>query len=144
MLKSLELAGKRAIIRLIAALMREGADGERPDWRLRPYRVLFLRHDRIGDMILTTGILRAIAQAYPTIQLDVLASPINAPILPIAPFPLASRLRARRVGVHGKARAPLFVAAPRFIAAGSSQPTPGLTSSGPCVQVPRLVLPLGV
>ncbi len=86
MLKSLELAGKRAIIRLIAALMREGADGERPDWRLRPYRVLFLRHDRIGDMILTTGILRAIAQAYPTIQLDVLASPINAPILRAEPY----------------------------------------------------------
>jgi len=86
MLKSLELAGKRAIIRLIAALMPKGAEGERPDWRARRWRVLFLRHDRIGDMILTTGILRAIAKACPTIELDVLASPINAPILRVEPY----------------------------------------------------------
>lgn len=62
--------------------MGRSARGMRPDWRDRTYRVLFLRHDRIGDMILSTGILRAIAQAYPhTIQLDVLASTTNAPVL---------------------------------------------------------------
>jgi ADP-heptose:LPS heptosyltransferase len=61
--------------------MGESARGERPDWRARHYKVLFLRHDRIGDMILSTGILRAIADAYPTIQLDVLASRSNAPVL---------------------------------------------------------------
>jgi ADP-heptose:LPS heptosyltransferase len=48
--------------------------------------VLFLRHDRIGDMILSTGILRAIADAHPTIQLDVLASRSNAPVLRHAPY----------------------------------------------------------
>ena len=66
--------------------MGRSARGERPDWRERPYRVLFLRHDRIGDMILSTGILRAIAEAYPTIQLDVLASRINAPVLLNEPY----------------------------------------------------------
>ena len=80
-LKSAEKLLKRATNGLIAAMVGRHARGERPDWRERPYRVLFLRHDRIGDMILSTGILRAIAQSYPTIRLDVLASKTNAPVL---------------------------------------------------------------
>ena len=55
--------------------------GERPDWGSRPYRILFLRHDRAGDMILSTGVMRAIARSYPTITMDVLASPANAAII---------------------------------------------------------------
>ena len=47
----------------------------------RPHRVLFLRPDRVGDMILTTGLLRGIAESAPTITLDVLASALNAPVL---------------------------------------------------------------
>src|SRR5438552_4578579 len=80
-LKAVERLAKRLTTRAIAGLMGESARGERPDWRARHYRVLFLRHDRIGDMILSTGILRAIADTYPTIQLDVLASRSNAPVL---------------------------------------------------------------
>jgi ADP-heptose:LPS heptosyltransferase len=45
-----------------------------------PQRVLFLRPDRIGDMIVSTGVLRAIGSA-PSVELDVLASPDNAPVL---------------------------------------------------------------
>jgi ADP-heptose:LPS heptosyltransferase len=45
-----------------------------------PLRVLFLRPDRIGDMIVSTGVLRAIGGA-PGVVLDVLASPANAPVL---------------------------------------------------------------
>ena len=44
-------------------------------------RVLFLRHDRVGDMIVSTGIMRAIARSHDTITLDVLASPSNAVLL---------------------------------------------------------------
>ena len=80
-LKGVERLAKRLTTRAIAGVMGERARGERPDWRARHYRVLFLRHDRIGDMILSTGILRAIADTYPTIQLDVLASRSNAPVL---------------------------------------------------------------
>ncbi|HJQ19619.1 MAG TPA: glycosyltransferase family 9 protein [Gemmatimonadaceae bacterium] len=80
-LKSLERLGKRLATRIIQALMPNEARGERPDWRERRYRVLFLRHDRIGDMILSTGIVRTIAEAFPNIELDVLASPVNAPVL---------------------------------------------------------------
>ena len=81
MLKSLERGFKRAATGAIAAMLPERERGVRPDWGARPHRVLFLRHDRIGDMILTTGILRAIAASHPTVRLDVLASPINAPVV---------------------------------------------------------------
>jgi ADP-heptose:LPS heptosyltransferase len=37
-------------------------------------------------MIVSTGLLRAIASAYPTISLDVLASPANAPIIRQEPY----------------------------------------------------------
>jgi ADP-heptose:LPS heptosyltransferase len=43
--------------------------------------VLYLRNDRIGDMIVSTGLINAIAASHPTITLDVLASPANAPVL---------------------------------------------------------------
>jgi len=44
-------------------------------------RVLFLRHDRVGDMIVSTGVMRGIARSHDTIALDVLASPSNAVVL---------------------------------------------------------------
>lgn len=86
MLKRLEKGFKRVATSAIAAMLPEQQRGVRPDWRAREYRVLFLRHDRIGDMILTTGILRAIAEAHPTVRLDVLASPINAPVVRHEPY----------------------------------------------------------
>jgi ADP-heptose:LPS heptosyltransferase len=79
-LKSVERGFKRAATAAIASMLPAQERGVRPDWRAREHRVLFLRHDRIGDMILTTGILRAIAASHPTVRLDVLASPVNAPV----------------------------------------------------------------
>jgi ADP-heptose:LPS heptosyltransferase len=75
-----ELWWRRQWIRILVQAMRR-AGGERPDWGKRPYRVLFLRHDRAGDMILSTGVMRAIARSYPTISMDVLASPANAAVI---------------------------------------------------------------
>ncbi|MGH7865842.1 MAG: glycosyltransferase family 9 protein, partial [Candidatus Binataceae bacterium] len=40
-----------------------------------------LRYDKIGDMILSTSLINAIAKSHSTITLDVLASPANAPVL---------------------------------------------------------------
>ncbi len=85
-LKSLEKDVKRRATSAIAMLMRRGERGVQPDWRERPHRVLFLRHDRIGDAILSTGILRAIAESHPTIRLDVLASTANAAVLRNEPY----------------------------------------------------------
>jgi len=79
-LKAVELWWRRQWIRLLVRLMRRSG-GERPDWGARPYRVLFLRHDRAGDMILSTGVMRAIARSFPTITMDVLASPANAAVI---------------------------------------------------------------
>jgi ADP-heptose:LPS heptosyltransferase len=79
-LKRLEQWWRRLWIRLLVGAMRRPAGG-RPDWAARPFRVLFLRHDRAGDMIVSTGVMRAIARSYPTITMDVLASPANASIL---------------------------------------------------------------
>jgi ADP-heptose:LPS heptosyltransferase len=84
-LKRLELAWRRLWIRLLVRLMRRPG-GAHPDWGARPHRVLFLRHDRAGDMILSTGVMRAVARSYPTISLDVLASPANAAILDAADY----------------------------------------------------------
>jgi ADP-heptose:LPS heptosyltransferase len=87
MLKQIELAWRRFIIRLLALSLRT-RDGVRRLTRgaqpagdgPRRQKVLFLRHDRIGDMIVSTGVLDAIA-AVPGVELHVLASPSNAPVL---------------------------------------------------------------
>ena len=79
-LKRLELWWRGLWIRILVALMRRSPGGP-PRWDERPFRVLFLRHDRAGDMILSTGPMRAIARSHPTITMDVLASPANAAIL---------------------------------------------------------------
>jgi ADP-heptose:LPS heptosyltransferase len=44
-------------------------------------RVLFIRYERIGDMIMATSIIRAIALALPGRKVDVLATPTTAPVL---------------------------------------------------------------
>lgn len=80
-LKRLEKAGHGLLFAAAARLLPRGERGQLPDWGARPHRVLYLRYDRIGDMIMATGLIRAIASSHPGIQLDVLASPSNAPVL---------------------------------------------------------------
>jgi ADP-heptose:LPS heptosyltransferase len=79
-LKRVEQAWNRVFIRMLGRLM-PAAPTKEPNWAARPHRVLYLRHDKIGDMIISTSLINAIAQSYPTITLDVLASPANAPVL---------------------------------------------------------------
>lgn len=81
-LKRLELWWRALWIRILVRLMRRPSAAEaRPDWGSRPFRVLFLRHDRAGDMVVSTGVMRGIARSHATITLDVLASPANAAII---------------------------------------------------------------
>jgi len=81
-LKRLELWWRALWIRILVRLMRRPSAAEaRPNWGSRPFRVLFLRHDRAGDMVVSTGVMRGIARSHPTITLDVLASPANASII---------------------------------------------------------------
>jgi ADP-heptose:LPS heptosyltransferase len=57
-----------------------------PAWSARPHDVLYLRPDRVGDMIISTGLLRAIATSHQTIRLHVLATPWNAGVLEHNPY----------------------------------------------------------
>jgi len=81
-LKRLELWWRALWIRILVRLMRRPSAAEaRPEWGSRPFRVLFLRHDRAGDMVVSSGVMRGIARSHSTITLDVLASPANASII---------------------------------------------------------------
>lgn len=57
-----------------------------PDWRARPYRILFIRDDGIGDLMVSMELLRAIKEASPTFTLDLLCSPQNAGFARALPF----------------------------------------------------------
>lgn len=87
-LKQLERAWRRVWIAGLTRLLarKRGGDRGAPGWDERPHSVLFLRHDRIGDMIVSTGLIRAIAGAHPARRLDVLASPRNAPVVRDDPY----------------------------------------------------------
>lgn len=57
-----------------------------PDWRARPYRILFIRDDGIGDLMVSMELLRAIREVSPTFTLDLLCSPQNAAFARTLPF----------------------------------------------------------
>jgi ADP-heptose:LPS heptosyltransferase len=50
------------------------------------YRVLFVRYERIGDMIMATSLIRNIARALPSGKVDVLGTPTTAPVLEGNPY----------------------------------------------------------
>jgi ADP-heptose:LPS heptosyltransferase len=77
--KRIEVAHRRLLIRVLNLATRRRRTT--PEWSARPYDVLFLRPDRVGDMIISTGLLRAIATSHDTIRLHVLATPVNAGVL---------------------------------------------------------------
>lgn len=78
---ALEKAVKKLLYSALRALMHLGRPRLPPDWDAGPRRVLLLRFDKIGDMVLATGIIEAIVRAQPTVVVDVLASPGNAAVL---------------------------------------------------------------
>lgn len=78
--RRLELWFRSKMVPLLASVLRLRDRLPRRPRRPGPERVLFLRPDRIGDMIVSTGILRAIGST-PNVVLDVLAAPANASVL---------------------------------------------------------------
>jgi ADP-heptose:LPS heptosyltransferase len=101
-LKQLERAWKRVVFRGLGALLPGRRALEAPRWDSRPHRVLYLRYDRIGDMIMATPLIRAIARSHPTIEVDVLASPSNAVVL-------AGNPHVRRVMILDRKRIASFL-----------------------------------
>jgi len=49
-------------------------------------RVLILKYDRIGDMVVTTPIFRELKTAYPDISISVLASEVNKDVIRYNPY----------------------------------------------------------
>jgi ADP-heptose:LPS heptosyltransferase len=80
-LRAVERRLKTRLIAALGSLMRPRGSREPPNWSAGPHRVLYLRYDRIGDMVLATGIIKAIVAAQPTVTVDVLASVGNAAVL---------------------------------------------------------------
>lgn len=80
-LKRLEGSWKRFWIDLLCRLFpADPAEGATLDLS-RPQRVLFLRQDRIGDAVVSSGVLRALRATSAGVVIDAVASPANAPIL---------------------------------------------------------------
>ena len=79
--RPLERRLKLLVIGVLKRLIRTSPTQAAPEWNVRPHRILYLRYDHIGDMVLVTGILHAIKRAQPTVTIDVLASARNASVL---------------------------------------------------------------
>ena len=76
---------RKMVYPLLRIVFRNRVSNEPIDLH-RVKRILFLRYDRIGDMIVTTPILRTLKQMYPHIRIDVLASKVNAEVVQGSPF----------------------------------------------------------
>lgn len=50
-----------------------------PEWTGK--KILVVRLDRIGDLLITTPFIRALKTAIPSIQIDMLVSSLNAPVI---------------------------------------------------------------
>ena len=61
-LTSFEFAWRTAWMRAIAASLPGPRLAAPPDWDARPHRVLYVRYDAVGDMIIATGVIRVIAR----------------------------------------------------------------------------------
>ncbi len=68
-------------MRIIAAALPGKRVARLPDVRVTPLKVLFLRFERIGDMIMATSIIRAIATSSPLVTLDVVSAPSTRAVL---------------------------------------------------------------
>ena len=104
------------------------------------YRVLFMRYERIGDMIMATSVIRNIARALPSGKVDVLGTPMTKAVLERNPYvgevlmldrkswrsytDLMKRLRRERYTVMVDGRInnpPLFTSTPLLMYAGRAR-----------------------
>lgn len=76
--KPLELAFRRGLIRFLGRVARRNASRVTIPEKAN---VLFLRQDRIGDLLVSTAIIHALASAKPLWQIDMLLGKSNVAIL---------------------------------------------------------------
>jgi len=85
-LRSIERGWRLAWMRIIAAMLPGERTAVLPPARTTPLKVLFLRFERIGDMIMATSVIRAIAMSSPLVTLDVVSAPNTTPVLENNPY----------------------------------------------------------
>lgn len=80
-LRNIERAWRLAWMRTIAAMLPGQKSAVLPGGQNGPLKVLFLRFERIGDMIMATSIIRVLAMSSPGVSLDVVSAPNTRPVL---------------------------------------------------------------
>jgi len=76
-LKSTEHGFKGLVFRIVAPFLKKGnPDNQRID-PLKVSKVLFLRPEKIGDMVISLPVFDAIKRGFPHIKISILASPRN-------------------------------------------------------------------
>ncbi len=83
---SIEAAVRSAFSWTLVRLFGGAAPPSIPDWQARPYRILFIRDDGIGDLMVSMELIRAIAEVSPKFTVDLLCSPSNAAFGRSLPF----------------------------------------------------------
>jgi ADP-heptose:LPS heptosyltransferase len=127
-------------MRLLGIMLPGPDDTALPTPTNSDYRVLFIRYERIGDMIMATSLIRNIAESLPGGKIDVLATPTTAPVLEGNPhvgnvlmlerksirsyMQLMKRLRRERYTVMVDGRInnpPIFTSTPLLMYAGRAR-----------------------
>jgi ADP-heptose:LPS heptosyltransferase len=127
-------------MRLLGIMLPGPDDTALPTATNSDYRVLFIRYERISDMIMATSLIRNIAESLPAGKIDVLATPTTAPVLEGNPYvgnvlmlernsmrsymQLMKRLRRERYTVMVDGRInnpPIFTSTPLLMYAGQAR-----------------------
>jgi lipopolysaccharide heptosyltransferase II len=82
-IKKIYLATREIALRTLSPLFFQKKFTHVPD---NIGNILFIRVDRVGDMVLSTPAYKAIKTAFPQVRLTVMASMVNAPILKNNPY----------------------------------------------------------
>jgi heptosyltransferase IV len=85
-LRKIEIVWRGFWMRLLAAMLPGRHQTQLPTPPDPDHRVLVIRYERIGDMIMATSLIRNIATALPGRKVDVLATPTTAPVLEGNPY----------------------------------------------------------
>jgi ADP-heptose:LPS heptosyltransferase len=85
-LRKIEIAWRGLWMRLLGSMLPGPREASLPSATNSDYRVLIIRYERIGDMIMATSLIRNIANALPSGKVDVLATPATAPVLEGNPY----------------------------------------------------------
>jgi ADP-heptose:LPS heptosyltransferase len=84
--RKIEIAWRTLWMRLLGWMLPGAKETALPPPTNADYRVLFIRYERIGDMIMATSLIRNIATALPAGKVDVIATPTTAPVLTGNPY----------------------------------------------------------